>query len=223
MAISSILRRAPGKPVLDKDGAEALYPTVRHTVIEDVYAFAIGCSFVVLGMMFLKAAGLVTGGVAGIALLASYVVPLPVGVLFMLINIPFFLFAWPAMGRRFMIKTVAANLSVMGLAQLAPLAFKFQSINPVFAAVFGGTVIGMGILALARHGAGAGGTGVLALYLQKTKNINAGKTQIVCDSLIMAASVLILNWHQLLFSALSAAAMSGVLVWFHKPERYIGR
>lgn len=223
MAVSSILKRAPAKAVIDKDGAEALYPTVKHTVIEDIYAFAIGCSFVVLGMMFLKAAGLVTGGVAGIALLVSYIIPLPVGVLFMLINIPFFLFAWPAMGKRFMIKTVIANLSIMALAQAAPLAFKFQSINPVFAAIFGGTVIGMGVLALARHGAGAGGTGVLALYLQKTKSINAGKTQIVCDSLIMAASVLILNWNQLLFSALSAAAMSGVLIWFHKPERYIGR
>jgi len=223
MAVSSILKRAPAKPVIDKDGAEALYPTVKHSVIEDIYAFAIGCSFVVLGMMFLKAAGLVTGGVAGIALLVSYIIPLPVGVLFMLINIPFFLFAWPAMGKRFMIKTVIANLSIMALAQAAPLAFKFQSINPVFAAIFGGTAIGMGILALARHGAGAGGTGVLALYLQKTKSINAGKTQIVCDSLIMAASVLILNWNQLLFSALSAAAMSGVLIWFHKPERYIGR
>ena len=52
-----------------------------------------------LGICFLKSAGLVTGGVAGIALLVSYLVPLPVGVLFTLINIPFFLFAYPAHGQ----------------------------------------------------------------------------------------------------------------------------
>lgn len=207
----------------DKDGADALYPSVKHTIIEDIYAFAIGCAFIVLGIVFLKSVGLVTGGVAGIALLVSYAVPLPVGVLFTLINIPFFLFAYPAMGRRFMIKTVAVNLAIMGLAQLAPFAFHLSNVNPAFAALFGGTIIGMGILALARHGAGAGGTGVLALYLQKTRNINAGKTQLACDALIMSASVLILNPHQLLFSVISAAAMSGVLVGFHKPERYIGR
>ncbi|MBW8733802.1 MAG: YitT family protein [Asticcacaulis sp.] len=210
----------PHSPTLDR---EDLYPVVKHTLIEDIYAFAIGCSFVVLGIALLKSAGLVTGGVAGIALLMSYVVPLPVGVLFTLINIPFFLFAYPAMGRTFMIKTVLVNLAIMGLAQVAPLAVHFDHVNPVFAALFGGTIIGMGILSLARHGAGAGGTGVLALYLQKTRGINAGKTQMLCDALILMASVAILNWQHLALSAVSAIAMSGVLVGFHKPERYIGR
>ena len=210
-------------PAVDKDGADALYPTVKHTVAEDVYAFAIGVSFIVLGIVFLKSVGLATGGVAGIALLISYVVPLPVGLLFMLINIPFFLFAWPAMGKRFMIKTVLVNIAIMAGASYAPLAFKLSGVHPLFAAIFGGTIVGMGLLALARHGAGAGGTGVLALYLQKTRGINAGKTQLICDALIMAVSLLVLNWQQVLYSLLSAAAMSAVLVWFHKPERYLGR
>jgi len=196
---------------------------VKHTLLEDIYAFVIGCAFIALGIVFLKSAGLVTGGVAGIALLLSYVVHLPVGVLFMLINIPFFIFAYPAMGPRFMIKTVIVNLAIMGLTTFAPLAFKLEHINPLFAALFGGTIIGMGILALARHGAGAGGTGVLALYLQKKRGINAGRTQLGCDALILSASIMTLNFHQLFFSLISAAAMSGVLLGFHKPERYIGR
>ena len=213
----------PAHLTVDKDGADALYPTVKHTIAEDIYAFAIGVSFIALGIVFLKSVGLATGGVAGIALLVSYVVPLPVGVLFMLINVPFFLFAWPAMGKRFMIKTVLVNIAIMAATTYAPLAFKLSGVHPLFAAIFGGTIIGMGLLALARHGAGAGGTGVLALYLQKTRGINAGKTQLMCDGLIMAMSLMVLNWHQVLFSLLSAAAMSAVLVWFHKPERYLGR
>jgi len=122
-----------------------------------------------------------------------------------------------------MVKTVLVNLAIMGLAQIAPLAVHFDHVNPIFAALFGGTIIGMGILSLARHGAGAGGTGVLALYLQKARGINAGKTQMLCDALILTASIFILNWQQLGLSAVSAIAMSGVLVGFHKPERYIGR
>ncbi|MDV6332368.1 YitT family protein [Asticcacaulis sp. 201] len=222
MTTAKAIDKGTGK-MPDKDGADALYPTVKHTLIEDIYAFAIGCAFIALGIVMLKSAGLTTGGVAGIALLVSYIAPLPVGLLFILINIPFFLFAWPAMGKRFMIKTVAVNLAIMAGANLAHYAFKFETVHPLFAALFGGTIIGMGILALARHGAGAGGTGVLALYLQKTKNINAGKTQMACDALIMAASILILSPQHLLYSVISAVAMSGVLVGFHKPERYLGR
>jgi len=202
---------------------EERFPVVRHTLVEDIYAFAIGCTFIVLGIVFLKAAGLVTGGVAGIALLVSYIIPWPVAVLFMLINIPFFALAWPAMGKAFTIKTVIVNLAIVLLGLVAPLAFTLSSINPLFAALFGGTIIGMGILSLARHSAGAGGTGVLALYLQKRKGINAGKTQMACDALILLASAFTLHPQQLLFSAISAVAMSGVLVGFHKPERYIGR
>lgn len=70
-----------------------------HTRLEDGYGLAIGCVLIVLGLMFLKAAGLVTGGIAGVALLLSYLVPLPAGVLFTLINIPFFVFAQRTMGR----------------------------------------------------------------------------------------------------------------------------
>ncbi len=217
---TTALERESARPAA---GETELYPAVRHTLFEDVYAFAIGCTFIVLGIVFLKAAGLVTSGVAGIALLVSYMIPWPVAVLFMLINIPFFALAWPAMGKAFTIKTVIVNTAIVLLGLVAPLAFKLQSINPLFASLFGGTIIGMGILSLARHGAGAGGTGVLALYVQKRKGINAGKTQMACDALILLASVFTLHPQQLLFSALSAVAMSGVLLGFHKPERYIGR
>lgn len=206
-----------------RSDSQELFPAVKHTLFEDIYAFAIGCTFIVLGIVFLKAAGLVTSGVAGIALLVSYMIPWPVAVLFMLINIPFFALSWPAMGKAFTIKTVIVNTAIVLLGLVAPLAFKLQSINPLFAALFGGTIIGMGILSLARHGAGAGGTGVLALYVQKRRGINAGKTQMACDALILLASVFTLHPQQLLFSAISAVAMSGVLLGFHKPERYIGR
>ncbi len=82
---------------------------VPHSRIEDVYALVVGCILLTLGLVFLKAAGLVTGGIAGIALLVSYLVPLPPGLLFTIINIPFFAFAYRAMGPAFMWKTIAVN------------------------------------------------------------------------------------------------------------------
>lgn len=46
-----------------------------HSLAEDGYAIAIGCAFIAMGLMLLKAANLVTGGMAGIALLLSYLIP----------------------------------------------------------------------------------------------------------------------------------------------------
>lgn len=195
---------------------------IKHSVLEDLYAFAIGCSLVVLGILLLKSTGLVTGGVAGMALLLSYVTHWPVGTLFMLINVPFFIFAYMGMGLRFTIKTIIVSFGIMAISAYAPLAVEIKALHPIYGSVFGGTLMGIGILSLARHGAGAGGTGVLCLYLQRTKGINAGKTQLVIDAVVISSALFYLNTDKILYSVLSAAAMSAVMVSYHKPMRYLG-
>ena len=54
---------------------------------------ALGSSLAAFGLVLLKAAGLVTGGVAGLALILSYRTGMQVGVLFVALNAPFFLLA----------------------------------------------------------------------------------------------------------------------------------
>lgn len=193
-----------------------------HSRSEDVYAIVVGCVMIALGLALLHAAGLVTGGIAGVALLASYLVPLPTGVLFTLINIPFFLFAKRAMGSRFMWRTIAVNGGIALFSTMARYGLRIVEVHPAFAAIAGGTVIGMGILALARHDAGVGGTGVVTLWLQRTRDWNAGRTQIAIDLAILAASFAVVAPAQVGWSALSAAAISGILIAWHRPGRYTG-
>jgi uncharacterized membrane-anchored protein YitT (DUF2179 family) len=195
---------------------------MRHSRIEDVYGLMIGCGLIVLGLVCLHRAGLVTGGIAGVALLVSYIVPWPAGLLFTLINIPFLLFAWRTMGPRFTLKTLIVSLGVTLLSVGVPRLFRLDYIDPLFAAVVGGTVIGMGVLSLARHQAGVGGTGVLTLWLQKTRGWNPGRSQLVLDAAIMLASLFVVPWSRVLLSALSAIAISSVLIAFHRPGRYTG-
>lgn len=197
---------------------------IRHSLFEDAYAYLTGCSLVVLGLVWLKSAGLVTGGIAGMALLCSYLVPLPPGVLFTLLNIPFFLLAGRTLGRSVIFKAIMANLLISGLALMASWAFRLEEVNGLFAALFGGTVIGAGILMLARHHVGVGGIGMLAIALQKSRGWNAGRTQLVADALIVTSALPILRMSlsQFATSILSAAAVAGVLIVFHKPGRYTG-
>ena len=195
---------------------------IPHSHLEDLYALIVGCILLTLGLALLKAAGLVTGGIAGVALLVSYVVPLPAGLLFTLINIPFFAFAWRALGPGFMMKTVAVNAGIALLSIAMRASLGFTVVSPAFAAIVGGTVIGMGVLSLARHGAGVGGTGVVTLWLQQRHGINAGLSQIAFDCVILAVSLSVIDWTSLAWSALSAAAISAVLIAWHRPGRYTG-
>lgn len=196
----------------------------RHSLFEDIYAFLTGSAFAVVGLVTLKAAGLVTGGMAGLGLLLSYLLPLPPGILFALLNIPFFGLACRVMGRDFLVRAVAVNVLISGFAVTAPSLFRIEQANGPFAALFGGTLIGVGILQLARHQAGVGGLGVLALVLQKSRGINAGRTLLIGDALILSAAIPVLGMDasQFLLSMLSALATAGVLITFHKPGRYTG-
>lgn len=193
-----------------------------HSVAEDGYALAIGCILIGLGLVLLKGAGLVTGGIAGVALLLSYVLPLPAGLLFTLVNLPFFALAQRVLGTRFAIKTVLANLGISAVTMLARGSVTISHVHPAFAALVGGTVIGMGILCLARHQAGVGGTGVVTLWLQRSRGWNAGRTQMALDVVILAAAIPVVRAPQLAWSALSAVAISLMLIAWHRPGRYIG-
>ncbi|QVM83989.1 YitT family protein [Novosphingobium decolorationis] len=193
-----------------------------HTVVEDTYAGVIACTFIAFGVVMLRQAGLVTGGMAGVALLLSYYLHYPATTLFAVTNIPFFWLAGKLVSIRFGLKTMVASMAIMGLGLLLPVSFGFAFLDPLFAAIFGGTLCGIGILVLARHGAGVGGVGVVALMLQRFKGWNAGTTQLVCDIMILSTSLLILDMHKFLLSLVSAFAVNGVMIVNHRPGRYIG-
>lgn len=212
----------PAAPAVHPMGPVPVSAAVPHTVLEDAYGLVAGVLFAAIGIAMLKAAGLVTGGVAGIALLLSYVVAQPVGVLFMAINLPFFLFAYLSMGLRFAVKSVLGSVLIMGLLQLIPHAFILNYVHPAFAALIGGTLCGMGVLAFARHGAGLGGTGIVTMWLYKKFGINPGRSQLSIDGVILAVSLTVVSPILVGWSALSGVALSAMMITWHKPGRYEG-
>jgi uncharacterized membrane-anchored protein YitT (DUF2179 family) len=172
--------------------------------------------------MLLQAAQLVTGGVAGVALLLHYLVPLPVGLLLAIANLPFLLLASRTMGAEFTLKTIALNIALAFFSGLAPSMLRVSAIHPAFAALAGGSCIGMGVLALARHQAGVGGFGIVALWLYRARGLNAGRTQMASDACILVISAVVVPWDKLGWSVLSAVAINGVMLVWHRPGRYEG-
>lgn len=197
-------------------------PEHRHSLIEDGYAILLGSAFCAFGIVLLHAAGLVTGGVAGLALTISYLTHLPVGVLFFALNVPFLILAQRTMGWQFAIKSVITVALLSGLTAVIPRWEHLAQTDPWFAALFGGSLVGMGILVLARHKSSVGGVGVLALYLYETRGVNAGKVQGTADTLIVLSAFVVLDLSHVLLSVLSAIALSLVLFLWHKKGRYTG-
>ncbi|ASV85710.1 hypothetical protein CES85_0665 [Ochrobactrum quorumnocens] len=194
----------------------------RHRLYEDAIAMLIGTSFIALGITLYSQATLMTGSTAGIALLIQYATGIGFGLLYFLINLPFYYFAAKRMGWPFTIRTFIAVALMSFFAKVIPLCVDFSSINPLFAALMGGTLMGMGVLALFRHRSGVGGVNILALYLQDAYGIRAGWFQLELDVLIMFGSLFFIPLENMLLSLVGAIAMNAIIAINHKPGRYLG-
>ena len=195
---------------------------VSHSLFEDSLALFVGCIFVATGLAVLHAAGLVAGGMSGAALLVSQIVPLPPGVLLALLNVPFILLGYRAIGPLFALRTVAASIGIAGLAIIAEDTVRLGIDSPLVAAIAGGTLLGQGILMLVRHGTGLGGFGVLAIWLHRKLGWPIGRTQILVDVIILGLSALILDPTKLAWSALCAFIMGAIVYLWHRPGIYSG-
>jgi uncharacterized membrane-anchored protein YitT (DUF2179 family) len=193
----------------------------RHTPLEDFQALLTGTLFISLAVMMFNQTGLLTGGTAGLAFLLHYATGWGFGRWFFLINLPFYWIAWRRMGRAFTFKTFAAVAMLSGLTEFQSLALRFQALNPLYAAVMGGLLMGAGFLMLFRHRASLGGVGIVALALQQERGWRAGKVQLAVDCAILLASLFVVEPQRIAYSLVGALALNLTLAINHKPGRYV--
>tara|TARA_B100000519_G_C14236272_1_gene434938 strand:- start:1466 stop:2119 length:654 start_codon:yes stop_codon:yes gene_type:complete len=193
---------------------------IAHRPYEDVLALLLGTMVVSLGVTLYSESILVTGSTAGAALLIEHATGLSFGVIFFLINLPFYWLAFKRMGKAFTIKTFIAVGLVSAFSKLTPMLVAFDTLNPVYAAVAGGALMGIGLLMLFRHRAGLGGINILALYLQENFNIRAGYFQLAVDMVILVCAFLTLPFDKVLLSILGAVILNLIIALNHRPGRY---
>jgi len=194
----------------------------QHTAFEDAQAILTGALFIALGVAMFAQAGLLTGGTAGLAFLIHYATGWRFGVVFFVINVPFYVLALRAMGWTFTVKTFCAVAALSLFSELMPLVLRFDFLQPVYAGVMGGFLIGAGLLMLFRHKASLGGLNIVVLYLQERHGWRAGKVQMAIDCLIVLAALAIVEPWLIAVSVLGAVALNLVVAVNHRPGRYLG-
>jgi uncharacterized membrane-anchored protein YitT (DUF2179 family) len=194
----------------------------QHTAFEDAQAIVTGALFIALGVAMFAQAGLLTGGTAGLAFLIHYATGWRFGVVFFVINVPFYVLALRAMGWTFTVKTFCAVAALSLFSELMPLVLRFDFLQPVYAGVMGGFLIGAGLLMLFRHKASLGGLNIVVLYLQERHGWRAGKVQMAIDCLIVLAALAIVEPWLIAVSVLGAVALNLVVAVNHRPGRYLG-
>lgn len=193
----------------------------RHNALEDLQGIVGGVMMAALGLIFLRDAGLVTGQTAGIALIVSYATGVELGLVFMLVNLPFWALAFLRVGWIFAMKTLAALTLLSAIITFAPPFITVGPTHPLAAAAIGGVASGFGLLALFRHGGSLGGIGVLGVWLQDATGFRAGWTQMIVDVCVFGLALLVIDPISALYSAFGAVLLNLVIMLNHRRDRYI--
>lgn len=194
----------------------------KHTRLEDIQAIVLGTLIIALGVNLYTHTGLLTGGSAGLAFLMQYSTALTFGQAFFLINLPFYALAIIHFGWEFTIKTFVSVFCLSVFADVTPMLITFEAVNPFYASVAGGFLMGVGFLMLFRHNASLGGLNILARYLAEKYGISMGKFQMAVDCCIVLLSVFVVDFMLILISVIGAIALNMIIAVNHKPGRYMG-
>ena len=198
-----------------------LRPEKHYTLFEDLQGLVIASAQAALGLHLLRAAGLVTGGTAGLALILSYVTHWSFGAIFFVINIPFYGFAYYARGMVFCIKSLMTVTFVSLMAEALKPLVQITAINPAAAAVLFGVSTGVGLLGLFRHSGSLGGVSIVAVILQDKFGFKAGWTQLIHDLALFTIAAFILPPERVLWSLLGAVILNFVIAFNHRRDWYI--
>lgn len=192
----------------------------KHPPHENIVAILTGTFIVAQGVYFLQQGQLLTGGTTGLALLLSQLIGLSFGTLYFVMNCPFYLMAWFRMGKTFAVTSLISGALVSLIVDNMHHVLTISTLNPIYCAVIGGLLMGLGMLILFRHHTSLGGFNVLVIYLQDRIGISAGKLQMFIDISILIASFFIMSMSTLLLSVLGAIMLNLVLTMNFKPGRY---
>lgn len=204
--------------------AKALQRRRARLKIELRNALFIGVGITLAGFgleSFLLPNKFIDGGVTGISLLVSSVTGLPLPMLIVVLNLPFFLLGLNQVNRNFAFKTL---FSVIGLALvLAFVRFPILTSDKLLVAVFGGTFLGAGIGFAMRGGGVLDGTEVLALFLSRKTRQTIGDIILLINILIFSVAAWLLSVETALYSILTYLAATKTIDFIIEGiEEYMG-
>ncbi|MCQ6558507.1 YitT family protein [Paenibacillus mendelii] len=153
---------------------------------------------------------MISGGISGITMIASYATGLNIAWLFFVLNVPILVWGWMVLGTRFIglsVLSVVATSLALNLIPVNPVVT-----DPILGAVFGGVIVGLGSGLSLREGGSTGGFDIIASILSRKRDVSVGMLLFFLNASIIAALGLMnQNWDIALFSLLSIFTTAKVI------------
>lgn len=153
--------------------------------------------------LFLVPSNTAPGGITGLTIVVTRLLPLPNGMLMLALNLPLLYLGYRALGgRRFLARTMYVVLVTTVTIDLsAPLLpADGVSSDPLLNALYGGAVLGAAAALILRAYGNVGGTSILARVIQRRTGMPLGQIYLFTDGFIVLLVGLAFGWERALYS-----------------------
>ncbi|ARK28575.1 YitT family protein [Halalkalibacter krulwichiae] len=166
----------------------------------DYISITIGSIIVAVGLeLILAPNGLVDGGVTAIAIMVNALVQVPIFVVFVLLNVPALLIAGKYMGKKFIIRTIYANIiTSISLIYFGP--FPAITSSEVLIVLYGGLLLGVGIGLVVKSGGAIDGSEMIAIWINKKYDIAISKFLLLVNAVILSMAAYVFSLEKAMFS-----------------------
>ena len=164
----------------------------------------IGAFIVAIALeMFLLPNKIIDGGVIGISMMASYLTDWNLGLLILVINTPFILLAYKALGKKFVINTFFA-VGMLSVATNLVSQFHHITEDLLLVTIFGGILLGLGVGLILKNNASLDGTEMVSIMLtRKLKIVSVGELLMFINLFIYACAGFVFEWDRAFYSILT--------------------
>ncbi len=179
-----------------------LQPKNIFNLIKKMLFLAIGAfiaGFAIEG--FLVPNQMIDGGVVGVSMILSHLFDYNLGLLIVILNIPFVCLALTKMGKKFVLQTFFA-IAMLGIATNLFHHFPVTE-DHLLATVFGGMILGLGVGIVLKNEGSLDGTEIMSLVLSKKFGLSVGEIIMAFNIFIYGASGLVFGWEQAMYSILT--------------------
>lgn len=166
--------------------------------IKEFAIMTVGLAVFVFGWVaFLNPHEITGGGIAGLASVIHYAFDfIPISYAKFAIDAILLIFGFIVLGKGFGVKTIYCVVMSFVLFHFMPMIPGITEISAGIAdnlinSAIGGAFSGIGISIIITQGGSTGGTDIIALTINKYKNISPGRIYLVCDSIIVISVLLL--------------------------------
>lgn len=143
---------------------------------------------------------MIDGGIIGVSIMLSTITKANLGLLILLINIPFIFLALKKLGKVFVLQTLYA-IAMLGLG-VNIFHHHIATDDLLLATVFGGVVLGIGVGLVLRNNASMDGTEILAIRFAKKLGFSIGEIIMFFNVFIYTCAGFLYGWDRAMYSVL---------------------